>query len=233
MYRKLLIVGLLLVSMGCVKKTVTFENTTELKSYSFKFLDSHKSDATSFLTENGNIYSCMYGVEAVSEEDIKPNKTLILKNYLENRLKAALTNKVVELKRFDIYYNTQKALRATATPVAIPGTALMIPLHLSSGGVFGCYNEVRGEYFLLEIPEVIRKELLSVFVLHLQVKVNDSLFNIRTTSLNPVATPKLKGTDEYVDILKVTISEALYMLEKDILNQLKPNNTVKATAPSS
>ena len=213
---------LLVLSTGCVKKTVTFEDTKELKAYSFTFVDTHTTDEPSFLTEHGNIWSCMYGINPVSEKEVQPNKALILKNYLETNMQVELANKIVALKRFDIYYNTQKLLRSTSVPVVVPGVAVPLLISQAETVLYGCGGKVRGEYALSEMPEEIRnKRGISPFVVHLNILVNKVPFNIRITSLNPVVASSIKEGDKYADILKATILGALQTLESNIKSQLK------------
>lgn len=218
---KIFILGLLFLMVGCTKKTVIFDDTTALKSYSFTFIDSHKTDEPSIFTEQRNIWSCMYGINPVLEKEVQPSKTLILKNYLEQHLQAELKGKTVELTRFDAYFNTQKMLRATSVPIILPGVAAPISVSQpSSGNVYGCHGEKRGEYYISEIPKTLMNAPISPFVVYLEVKIDQLLFNIRMTSLDTTVASKVKETDEYADILKVTLNEAFQALQSNITNNL-------------
>ncbi len=222
MQKIVITVALLLLSTGCVKKTVVFEDTAELKSYSFKFVDTHTTDEPSFFTENGNIWSCMYGVNAVPEKEVQPSKTLVLKNYLEKNLQVALTNKVVELKRFDIYVNQQKLLQSTSIPVVVPGLAVPLLMSQATTVLYGCGGKKRGEYALSEIPQTLRNNSgISPFVVHLNILVGELPFNVRITSLNPSIASSVKEGDKYADILKATILGAFQVLESNIKGSLK------------
>ncbi|MDQ6983432.1 MAG: hypothetical protein Q9M44_01810, partial [Ghiorsea sp.] len=127
--------------------------------------------------------------------------------------------------RFDIYYNTQKHLRATSIPVTVPGLAAPILINQPDTVLYGCRGKMRGEYSLDEIPEVIRnKRGVSPFVVHLVIQVGGAPFNVRITSLNPLVTSSTKEVDEYAEILKTTILEAFRILESNIKIKLNASS---------
>jgi hypothetical protein len=210
--KALMILITLLLTTGCVKKTVTFENQKELASYSFTFIDNHKTDEPSSFTESRNIWSCMYGIDAIEDNDVLPSKAIVVKNYLASNLREELKGKKIALERFDIYWNNQKSLRETSVPVIVPGVGTVLVSQTGEGSVYGCKNKMRGEFAASEMPKEIRNQRVATFVAYLEVVVGSSSFEVRMTSLdNNVITTGKEG-DEYADILKRTILETLHAL---------------------
>lgn len=123
---KYIILLLPLLISGCT--TLQKVDMSDLPSADREFVTSkiEADNYPGFLTGEGNIYSCRYGIHYMREKEFEPSKSQIFSGLLTKYLPESSGHEVT-LNRFDVYYNWRlRALEAAGPAV---GAAL--------GGVLG------------------------------------------------------------------------------------------------
>ena len=109
----------------------------------------------SYLANEGNIYSCNFGIKRVKEGETAPERLEYLKNYLSAKLPQEKIS-ALTVERFDIYVNIQAQVKHAAPSFAasgalagaVNGAVHEIATHM--GPVIGCAGESAGEYWQSE-----------------------------------------------------------------------------------
>jgi len=102
--------------MGCsMHKPIVIENTGTTHNISIE--DARKKvDYPGYLTGEGNIYSCHYGIHLYRENEIIPSKLVLLQSSLEQKFN--LKGADITLNRFEIYSNMDPFAGASAAGLA-------------------------------------------------------------------------------------------------------------------
>ena len=167
---------------GCaasVNKTATISGSDQKLDYSYTLIDERKEDKRgSFLTEQGNIYSCQYGIFPIAEKQLVPDRLTYLGNYLEINARQQVRGKKVEVKRFAIYQNKQGSLKKSLSTVSV-GQGLVVDvvrdIATTPGPVIGCAGTNTGEYHANELSQGG-----SPLVIYLNVSIASKMYRIRT-----------------------------------------------------
>lgn len=141
-----------------------------------KFIDERTSpSAGPFMFAEGNIFSCHYGIKKIGPKAMQPDRMALLHSYLANQIFSGAQEHTAVVKRFDIYWNQDVALRHQAgLPFALAGEAAASAA--TSGVVLGCKNAEEGEYYSAEVPP----GNYSAIVVYLRVVLDGQTYNVRT-----------------------------------------------------
>jgi hypothetical protein len=149
------LLALTLLTTACMPTRLIVLTVPPSSSASIKVVD-HRvgKEDRSFLSAQGNIYSCLYGISRIKESETLPERLDYLRSVINGSSVQDAVH-VITITRFDIYVNSQAELKdsmpSTITPAsgsfaagAVQGAVGAAAKH--NGAVVGCEGTDTGEY---------------------------------------------------------------------------------------